>query len=151
MLRSCVAAIVIAASAAACKDTAEEPEQEPEVGTMRLTVTATGQATQTVEVSSTGTITGGPISLKVNTPTTITALFLKDDGTTEEIAMTDEFQLNVVQLTPATITMQRTSDFVVVLTGSATTTSGRGQFGLFHTAEQHFDFGEFTVPISVVP
>jgi len=145
--------LVVAAAAIAfggCKKKSTEVEQEPEVATMRLTI-GTGATAQTVNVNAaTGVVTGGPISIKVNTATTIAATWLKADGSTDAIASTSEFQLNIAGLSPTSITFARTGDFTGTLTGTATTTSGTGMFSLFHKGEGHEEF-EWAVTIHVVP
>jgi hypothetical protein len=118
----------------------EEAEQEPEVAIMRLAVGG-----QTVDVADDGTVTGGPITL--NGTETITATFLKADGTAETLVTADEFEL---QVTPssAALTFTRTSAFAGSLT-AVTAGSAQIEVALFHLVEQHEDFGPFNVPVTV--
>jgi hypothetical protein len=148
-MRSAIVVLVASMLAAGCKKTTSTEEHEPDVKTMRITVGGAGG--QVVNVSSTGVVTGGPITITVNTATTITVSWLNSAGTPDAEANGDEFQVNVTSITPGTITFTRTGDHAGTLTGTATTTSGSAQFALFHKAEAHEDFGPFTVPISVVP
>ena len=125
----------------ACDDDPVAQEPEPEVATMRLTV-----GTQTITVSDNGTVTGGPIM--VTGTVTISAEFLRADGTPDPLVTAAEFQLNADPANTGTVTFTRTSEFAGTLTGvSAGTTEI--EFSLFHKAEQHEDFGPFPVSVQV--
>jgi hypothetical protein len=140
--RFMVPALVIAAGAIACADTVEpEPEEEPEVATMRLTV---GGAT--IDVEEDGTVTGGPITISATT--TISAAWLRADGTADPSVDAAEFELLVEIDDESILTFTRTSAFAGTLTkvaAGATT----ADFALFHLEEMHEDFGPFTVSIVV--
>lgn len=141
--------LVLAAAtfAGACKDsTANEEEAEPEVATMRLTVT--GQAP--VSVSSNGTVTGGPLRISLG-QSVITATWLRADGSADPHVSTTEFQLKVT--VPATITglafsRSATNPFSGSLSAQAAGTVN-AQFSLLHVEENHEDFGPFTVPVVI--
>lgn len=141
--------LVIAATliAAGCSDSTNG-EPEPNVATIQLVIGA-----QTVTVNkSNGAVTGGPISIKRNTATTITATFLDAAGTADPVASdANKFRLEVSLLSPTSITFTRTTAFAGTLNGTATTTTGTGKFGLRHTTGDHYDLGPFDIPITVVP
>jgi hypothetical protein len=125
---------------AACSE--DEVEAEPDVATLRLLI----GTNDTVLVSDNGTVTSGPIAINANT--TISAQWLKADGTPETIVTDAVFQLNVIPANSGVVTFTRTSAFAGTLNrvsaGSTTI-----QFSLFHIAEGHEDFGPFPVSITV--
>lgn len=140
----------------ACKDTAD-PEPEPDVSSLRLTIGATNAQTVNVATNPGCAVTGGPITLKVNTPTAITGSFLNAGGTADPIANSSDFRMagtttnGEIAPTPNTITFTRTGNFSGTLNGTATTTAGSASFALVHIEEGHADWGPCTVAISVVP
>lgn len=139
-------ALPLALVLGACEDVIQ-PEPEPDVATMRLTIGTTNPQIVTVRRSD-GQVTGGPISIRVNTPTTVTVQWLNAAGQPDPVAMSDEFELRVEPLTPTTITYTKIDDHSGTLNATATTTTGSGTFKLFHKAEGHEDF-EAPVPITV--
>jgi hypothetical protein len=140
---------LLAATAVACSDDElVSPEQEPQVATMRLTVNTTA-GTSTVNVSENGTVTGGPLLIANNG--TLTAQFLRADGTPDPLAAGFEFELRVTPATPANLTFTRTGQFggTLTVTGLASNATTTAQFALFHTEEGHADFGPFPVTMRV--
>lgn len=131
---------------AACDDIAD-PEPEPDVATMRLTIGATNPQIVTVN-AATGDVTGGPISIRVNTPTALSVEWLNAAGTPDPVASSGEFELRIDPLTPAAITYTRIGDRNGTLNATATTTTGSGTFQLFHKTAGHEDL-ERIVPIVV--
>jgi hypothetical protein len=138
--RLVVPALVLTLGAVACEDEATPPEEEPEVATMRLTV---GGAT--VNVEEDGSVTGGPITISGNT--TISAAWLKADGTAESLVNGTEFELTVEIADESFVTFSRTGPFAGTLNRVAAGTT-TATFALLHIEEQHEDFGPF--PVSVV-
>jgi hypothetical protein len=132
-------------SASACgDDDPVEPDPEPEVATMRLTVGATS-----VTISSNGT-QSAPLTVNAGA-NTVTAAFLRADGSSEPLVTDAEFELQVEPTTPANLTFARTSAFSGTLTISGLT-SGQtttAEMALFHKIEQHEDFGPFPVTLRV--
>jgi len=124
---------------AACNST--EPEEEPEVATMRLTIGA-----QTVNVNESGVVTGGPIAISANTA--ISVQWLKDDGSVETLVTSADFQVNVTSNNAAVVTFSRSSAFAGTLVKVAAGSSVLN-FSLFHVLEGHEDFGPFPVPVTV--
>ena len=135
--------------AVACSDDElVSPVGEPQVATMRLTVT-TPAGTSTVNVSENGTVTGGPLLIANNG--TLTAQFLRADGTPDPIAAGFGFELRVTPAAPANLTFTRTGQFggTLTITGLASNATTTAQFALFHTEEAHEDFGPFPVTMRV--
>ena len=140
---------------AACKDTSD-PDHEPDVATLRLTIGSTNP--QTVNVATGCAVTGGPINLTVNQARTITASFLNAAGQPDPIGNdAEEFQLggNTGQSnptpTPSSITFTRTGAFTGSLMGTTATTGGSVFLSLWHTEVAHPDWGPCAVPITVSP
>jgi hypothetical protein len=129
---------LMTATVAACKESTGEDEDEPEVATMRLTV-----GSQTVTVAENGTVTGGPLRIATANQT-LTAQFLKADGTVEGRVSEAEFRLEVTGATGITFTRQ--SGFVGSIRGAAAGTT-TVNFGLLHVEENHVDFGPFPVQV----
>lgn len=138
--RRLVAATLALFVATACKDSTAAEEDEPEVATMRLTV-----GSQTVTVAENGTVTGGPLRIST-TNQTITAAFLKADGTPETKVNAPEFELAVTGGTGITFT--RASQFSGSIRGASASTT-TVTFSLFHKEENHNDFGPFPVQVQV--
>ena len=127
----------------ACDDDEGAPAApEPELATMRITA-----AGQEVDVSSTGDITGGPISLD-NNPADVTVEFLEADGGPSILVTEDDFQVEAVSGSTGLFTVTRTGSFTFTFTSvsSGTTTVG---LALVHLSEEHTDFGPFNVPVEV--
>ena len=140
---------LIATAAVACSDDELiSPDEEPQVATMRLAV-STAAGTSTVDVSENGTVTGGPLLIANNG--TLTAQFLRVDGTPDPLAAGFGFELRVTPATPANLTFTRTGQFsgTLTITGLASNATTTAQFVLFHTEEGHEDFGPFPVTMRV--
>lgn len=132
------AIVVLAAvlSLAACSSSTE-PEEEPEVATMELTI-------GTTIVSFTGGCTPSVSSVTIPTAgAALSARFLRANGTPDPLVTAAKYQLEV---TPAA-RFVRSSAFAGTLTGGA---PGQAQvsFALLHIEEQHEDFGP--CPLSVI-
>jgi hypothetical protein len=136
----------LVATATACDDDPAGPDEpEPAVVSMLLTF-GNGQ---------TATVTGAAGSTpSVRIPvgaTTVTARFLRANGTDDPVAVAPTFRLEVVP--PAgniTFARSSTNAFSGTLTAAtATNTAIPVTFGLFHVEEQHTDFGPFTVNVTV--
>ena len=118
-------------------------EAEPDVSSIRVTV-----GTQTITISSNGTVTGGPITITRPTAPALSASFLKADGTQDAIAHGSDFELNAVSASATLLTFTRTSGFAGTLTGLA---AGSTQLAvsLRHIADGDAHFGPFNVPVTV--
>ena len=134
--------LALALMTGACGDDPVNEEPEPDVATMRLVV---GTQTITVNANS-GAVVGGPIVLPVNTNVTVTATFLRADGTADPLVTATKFDLDV---TPAlgNVTFTRTGPFTGTLRGTVVG-STVVQFGLLHLAEGHNEF-EYNVAVTV--
>jgi hypothetical protein len=126
--------------AVACDD--DPGEAEPEVATLRIII-----GTDTVEVDEFGNVTGGPISIPTGA-TSLTAEWLRADGSPEPLVDDAEFDLQGVPANTGVVTFSSATVFTGTLTGVASG-STTIDFALFHTAEQHEDFGPHTVPVTV--
>lgn len=139
--RSTFLAIALLAAAACDDDDPIEPDDEPEVAAVRLTV-----GTSTVTVNSTTSPT-----LNVASGTnSVTAEWLRADGSVEALVTDADFELRIAQATgTGTLTWAATN----ARTGTLTVTGlNAGQtvaatVSLFHKGDQHNDFGplNFTV------
>jgi hypothetical protein len=151
-------AVIAALTLSACDDV-NDPEDEPDIATMRIVVGSGGSA-QTVNVARTAcAATGGPITLSQNVTTPVAISFLNAAGQPDAIANdADEFRVAGATSgtttaaepvpTPGTITWARTGNFAGTLRGTAATTSGAVTFSALHIEEGHADF-ECAVSITV--
>ncbi len=137
MTRRYAAVLLLSLVAAACKESTE-PDDEPEVASMRLTV-----GSSTVTVAENGQVTGGPLRITTANQT-ITADFLKADGSVESRVTDAEFRFDITGGTGVTFT--RTGAFAGTIRGAAAGTT-TVTVSLFHLIENHEDFGPF--PLSV--
>jgi len=135
------AVLVLAMGAVtACSDTVE-PEEEPEVATMRLIF-----GNQTVNVNAaTGAVTGGPVVIPVGN-TTVRAEFFLSNGQPEPLVTASLFRLDVSPANTALVTFARTGAFSGTLSGLVSGQSTAVTFELFHLEENH---GEFDWPVTV--
>lgn len=139
--RAAVAALLaLAVLPGACKDTTS-PEEEPDVVAMRITVTGRAPVT----VSATGVVTG-TLTITAGAASAFTVEFLNAAGQPDPLVDASTFQVSVAPA--AGIAFARTGAFAGTLTaGSGGTVNV--QFGLLHVAENHNDFGPFTVPVTI--
>jgi hypothetical protein len=133
---------LVAASACESNPTAVD-QAEASVSSVRLTV-----GSQTITVSNTGTVTGGPITITRLTAPTISASFLNAAGSQDPVAQGGSFQLNATPADTSTLTFTRTSAFVGTLRGVAAGSTNL-TVSLFHITAGDSDFGPFPVPVTV--
>ena len=159
MAKSASIALAIALlTVAGCKDVSD-PEPEPEIESLQLMVFAPNPQTITVATNPGCAVTGGPITIPINTDVEISASFLNAAGQPDPIAN----NLLIFRLsgsntptgaepapTPSTIEWTRIAPFRGTLRGSVATI-GSVQFSAFHLEEGHEDWGPCTVPITVTP
>ncbi|HZF66828.1 MAG TPA: hypothetical protein VEZ47_02200 [Gemmatirosa sp.] len=155
-VRTC-AALATLSLAAACGDD-PDVEDEPEIASVRLTVTPPGGAAQNYVLRTTGT--NPTIALRVGT-NAVSAVALDDDNQT--ISLGSDFELRIVRSvsvvgaseveTPLTgaVTFTRTGGLAgsLVATG-AVTPAATAMLRIFHTGEGHGDF-EPTINYTVTP
>src|SRR5262245_34420350 len=118
-------------------------DAEAAVTSVRLTV-----GNQTITVSNTGTVTGGPITIARPTAPTLSASFLNAAGSQDPVAHGGSFQLNATPDNASILTFTRTSGFVGTLTGVARGSTNL-TISLFHITGGDNDFGPFPVPVTV--
>lgn len=127
---------------AACDDDPTEPEEELPTS-MELTV-----GNQTVTVTNTGAVTGGPILLGIGA-SAVSAVFFDADGAEMDLSdEADELELRIVPASTALVTFVGTGAFSGTLTGVAIGSTSVS-VSLFHIVENHNDFGEFPVAVTV--
>lgn len=133
---------ILASTAIACDDDDPiEPDDEPEVAAVRLTV-----GTSTVTVSTTASPT-----LDVATGTNnVTAEWLRSGGAVETLVTDAEFELRIAQASgTGTLAFTPTSARAgtLTVTGLNAGQTIAATVSLFHKQEQHTDFGplNFTV------
>lgn len=125
-------------------DDDEGPSQviEPELASMRITV-----ASQEITISSTGVITGGPISIDGDANEVLVELLEDDGGPAADVTSAD-FRVEAVSGSTTVFTVARVGAFEFTFTGISTGTSSVG-LALIHIDPNHTDFGPFNVPVEV--
>jgi hypothetical protein len=128
---------------AACDDDdPAAPEEEPEVASVRLTVGAN---------SVTVTTTSNPTLNVAAGANTVTAQWLRADGSTETLVTDAEFELRINAVTGSNLTWTPTgaAGGSLAVTGLSGGQTAAAQVALFHKGEQHNDFGpvNFTVRV----
>lgn len=146
--RTLVPILVSTAVLAACQRSTTEPDEHADrVDVIRLRVTVTGQAEQTVDITRSGAQAG--ITLPVNLAAAVTAEFLDDDGDPVDLH-DDEFELRVVPQNASLLTFTRTGAFGGTLTGLTAGEVTLAAVSVFHLDEGHDDFGPFNVGVTIV-
>lgn len=154
-----LALLAAALTLASCKDVSD-PEPEPEIETLQLTVSTPNPQTITVATNPGCAVTGGPITIPINTTVAISASFrnaanqpdpIANDPAIFKLTGSDNPSGAEPAPTPATIVWTRTGPFAGTLRGSVATTAGSVQFSAFHLEEEHEDWGPCTLPITVTP
>ena len=139
--RTALAATAVALLAAACDNSPTEAEDEPEVDRIVLTVgTGAGVQTLTYNVNN-GQVTGGPITLPANTPRTLSAQFLRADGTPDPLVTEVDFRLDLNVANPAVAVFTRTSNLGGSLQGIQSGQSTTFTIALVHIEENHEEYG----------
>lgn len=139
--------LVLAASLVlgACSDDPTEPEDEPEVQSLTLTV---GASSITID-KTTGAASG---NLVVPSGTsTVTAQWKRADGSNEALISSDDYELRIVPTNAANLTWTPAGAFggTLVVTGLASNATTSARVSLLHKKEQHEDFGPYTFTVRV--
>jgi hypothetical protein len=137
--------IAIASLSACSDDDPAEPEDEPEIQTVTLTVGAS-----TITIDKTTGAASGQLVVPAGT-STVTASWKRADGSAEPLVTSAEFELRIVPSNSANASWIPASAFggsltTTGLTSGQTTTA---QVSLFHKEEQHDDFGPYTFTIRI--
>jgi hypothetical protein len=127
---------------AACERSPTRPQVEPEATEIRLSV-----GDQTVSVSLTGAVTGGPIRIPVGS-TAVAAEFLLASGQPDPVVVDPAFRLDVTSLTPTLVSFQRTGAFAGTLVGVQPGT-GQIEVSLYGVSHGHAEIGPFPVAVIV--
>lgn len=141
-MRLSALAIVSLAAVTGCK---KDELPEPDVASITLTV-----GTSTITINNSG-VASGPITVTRPNPVAISASFRKADGTQDPVAHGAEFEAEVTSANTGLLTFTRTGAFAGTLAGVAGPAAASTTIGvaLFHTVEQHRDFGPFNVTVNV--
>jgi hypothetical protein len=139
-----IAALALIPMMAACTEDNEgttDVDPADDVATIRLTM-----GSQSVDISRTGSVAG---NFEVpRGPSTVTATFLRSNGTPISLPATGSFQINIVSSNSSRLTVGRTSPFVMTLNG-VQTGAVTLQVSLMHGS--HDDIGPFNVSATVLP
>jgi hypothetical protein len=140
-------ALVFALSlfAGACDDDPVEPEVEPEIQSVRVTVGASS-----ITINKTTGTPSGELSVPLGTSTVVVA-WLKADGSNETIVTSDEFEAVIEAVSGSNLTFSPSGAFGGSLTvsGIASGAAVSATVALLHIEEQHEDFGPYTFTIRV--
>jgi hypothetical protein len=146
-LRRLAAPLAMAAllTTAACSDDPTEPEDEPEVQTMTLTVGA-----NSITFDKTTGAASGVLTVPAGT-STVAAVYKKADGTVESLVTSTEFDLRITPTTPANLSFTPNGAFsgTLVTSGLASNATTTARAALFHKAEQHEDFGPYNFTLRI--
>jgi hypothetical protein len=139
------AVLTLLVVAASCKDsTSPDEDEEPEVATMRLTI---GSTTRDIRGTA-----GEDRTFRVPLgASTVTAQWLRADGTADPLVVSGVFRLTVTAGTGAsaiTFVNNSANQFNGTLTVPSAVTGAQLSVGLLHIAENHTDFGPFTITIT---
>lgn len=133
--------------AAACSDDPTEPDDEPDVQTVTLTVGAS-----TVTINKTTGAPSGNLVVPAGT-STVTAQWLRPNGSNETLITDAEFDLRIVPSNTTEVTYAptgaRSGTLTLVNLAAGGTTAA--QVSLFHRDEQHNDFGPYPIIIQRAP
>ena len=139
------AASLVLALSFACSDDGRQVEVPRNVRPDLMQLTVAGQATIFDE---NGTIVEGePIVIDLGATVPVTAVFLEDDG---EVVSPDpaDYELRGTNTTASIVMFTRAGSFDGTLAGVSPGT-GIVRFELYHTEEQHADWGPRNIPITV--
>jgi hypothetical protein len=136
-------AALLATSVACDDDDTVEPENEPAVQSMTLTVGAS-----TVTINKTTGIPSGDLIVAAGA-NTVTATWKKVDGSDETLITSADFDLRIVPTDNTKFTWAPNGAFggTLTVTGLAAASSTTAQVSLFHKGEQHDDFGPYTITV----
>lgn len=142
-VRLVAVALFSAAAFAACDDDdPTEPEEEPEVSSVRLTVGAN---------SVTVTTTSNPTLNLAAGANTVTAQWLRADGSVETLVTDAEFELRISGVSGSNLAWTPTGagGGTLTVSGLSGGQTAAARVVLFHLEEQHEDFGpvNFTVRV----
>lgn len=138
-----LAAMLVAVTMLGCgDDAATDPEDTPDIATMRLIVAA-----DTVSVADDGSVTGGPFS--VTGTVDIAAEFLDTNGELATDLDATRYELQGAPEDDTVVTFTLTDGFAGTLTGLLAGESTTVDFSLYDTDEGTDLFGPFGVTVEV--
>ena len=124
-------ALIAATAMAACNDDdPAAPEEEPEIGSVRLTVGANSVTISTTQ-SPTLTVASGSNA--------VTAEWFKPDGSVETLVTDADFELRIAQASGTNLTWTATGarSGTLAVSGLAAGASTAARVSLFHKGEGH--------------
>jgi hypothetical protein len=141
-----LALLLLVPTFSACDDAEDEEEPDPAEAIEIIELTVGGVALR-LDKDTGNPISGGPLVVAAGANATLTARFLDEDGN-DVTSTLGEFELQGENATPSIVTYTATGDFTGTVAGVA---AGAGivEFQLFHTVEQHEDWGPHEVAITV--
>lgn len=141
--------LVALATAVGCNDsTGPDDDHAEEVAEIRLTVTPAAGTATTYTIRTTG-MTPTPMQLRVGT-VAVTAQVFDEDGENVTAELGNEYEVRLTPATGSSIGYSFTNAFSGTLTTTAQAVGNRTvQVELFHTGENHADFGPITVNVAV--
>lgn len=140
--RTAALAVVLLAATSCESDLIPGLDGEPNVTSMRLSI-----GLQTITISSSGNVSGGPITLPVGAPITVSAGFLDPEGQPDPNVTQASFQLNVSSGGSVVFQRNNVNPFSGTLTASSAG-SATVSFTLYDLENQEAVFGPW--PVSVV-
>lgn len=148
LLRAARAALVLSTLAfAACSDDeiTGDDDDEPQIESVRLTITPASGSATTYTVTANGA-TPSPVQLRVGT-STITAVAL--GGTGQVLDVGNDFELRMSNL-PSGVTFTSSGSLTASVTATAAAAATTVRAEMFHKGEQHTDYTA-NFQLSVVP
>ena len=133
-------AVLLSLGATTACDDPIDVDDEPEVTTIRVTAVKPGGQTEMISVTANSQ---NPTTVNLPSGTTITAAFLRADGSVEPLVNATGFELRVTPITSG-VTFTRTGPFAGTLNAS-TAGSKTVNLELYHLGEGH---EEITFPLT---
>ena len=146
-----LAALALATFAAACDDDdAVAPEPEPETASIVLTVAGTGVANQTLTWNtSSRAVTPASITIPAGATRTVTAQFLRADGSADPVVNANDFRLDFTVASGTSATIAKNGNLAATITAGNTAGATQVSMALFHLEEGHQEYTSNAVTITV--
>ena len=147
-----LAALSLAFLATACDDDDEGvgPEPEPETTSIVLTLAGTGVANQTITWNTAnGAVTPATITLAPGASRTVTAQFLRGDGTADPIVTSQLFRLDFNPTSGNAVTVAKNGNLAATITAGSTPGTTVLTMELFHLEENHEEYTSNAVTFQV--
>jgi hypothetical protein len=139
----CAALLLEVLALGACNDSGTGPLPEPELDRMRVTIGG-----QSVDVSATGALTGGPF-LITDDVSIVTVAFFEADGGPSALVNEQDFRADLTSADTDIASVARAGAFTFELTMESEGITELN-LALTHIAPDHSDFGPHDVPLQTV-